>query len=311
MKKIVLSACLLSSIVYAQSPLTNADVIRMVAYGISPSLVKTTINKSKAGFDLSTADLDADLAVAPLADAEAAPKVVGAPLLRGGDVADEKAVAPAMEGVTRVVYCVGPATSEVFKSMERPYVWGLRNVLNYGGYRAQSEGPKQLKQIVLLSAVYITRPWHLGSAVINTLFGFSHRWHVVQEQMIRDSGINYIIVRPPRLGSSEGDPEQVEVAQGDNCKGSFLSRSGLAELMVKSMFEPLVPTKVTFEASGIRGTKADTSYAWDTVWRQLQADFDPLPKVEKTHVLAQRVYVTVFLGTLLAAGGFLISRFLA
>jgi hypothetical protein len=53
MRPITLAACLLVSLAKAQSPLTNTDVIRMVAYGISPIVVKATINKCKAGFDLS------------------------------------------------------------------------------------------------------------------------------------------------------------------------------------------------------------------------------------------------------------------
>ncbi len=53
MRPITLAACLLASLANAQSPLTNSDVIHMVAFGISPAVVKATINKCKPGFDLS------------------------------------------------------------------------------------------------------------------------------------------------------------------------------------------------------------------------------------------------------------------
>ena len=53
MRPIILAACLLVSLANAQTPLTNTDVIRMVAYGISPAVVKATISKCKAGFDMS------------------------------------------------------------------------------------------------------------------------------------------------------------------------------------------------------------------------------------------------------------------
>ena len=53
MRPITLAACLVVSLANAQSPLTNSDVIHMVAYGISPAIVKATISKCKAGFDLS------------------------------------------------------------------------------------------------------------------------------------------------------------------------------------------------------------------------------------------------------------------
>jgi len=53
MRLSLLAACLVSSLANAQSPLTNNDVIHMFAFGISPAIIKATINKSKAGFDLS------------------------------------------------------------------------------------------------------------------------------------------------------------------------------------------------------------------------------------------------------------------
>lgn len=53
MRPITLAACLLASLANAQSPLTNSDVIHMVAFGISPIIVKATIYKCKARFDLS------------------------------------------------------------------------------------------------------------------------------------------------------------------------------------------------------------------------------------------------------------------
>jgi hypothetical protein len=49
----VLAVCLFASLANAQSPLTNSDIIHMFAFGISPAVIKATINKSKAGFDLS------------------------------------------------------------------------------------------------------------------------------------------------------------------------------------------------------------------------------------------------------------------
>src|SRR6266436_42274 len=53
MRTIVLAACLTASLANAQSPLTNNDVIHMLAFGISPAIIKAVISKSKAGFDLS------------------------------------------------------------------------------------------------------------------------------------------------------------------------------------------------------------------------------------------------------------------
>jgi hypothetical protein len=53
MRTIILTVCLFVSAANAQSILSNNDVIRMVTFGISPMVIKATISKSKAGFDLS------------------------------------------------------------------------------------------------------------------------------------------------------------------------------------------------------------------------------------------------------------------
>jgi hypothetical protein len=80
MRLSVLAACLVASLANAQSPLSNNDVIHMFAFGISPAVIKATINKSKAGFDLSPegliqlkkAGLNDDIVMAMLSKTKAA-----------------------------------------------------------------------------------------------------------------------------------------------------------------------------------------------------------------------------------------------
>eukprot|EP00456_Euglypha_rotunda_P031055 TRINITY_DN2420_c0_g1_i2.p1 TRINITY_DN2420_c0_g1~~TRINITY_DN2420_c0_g1_i2.p1 ORF type:complete len:153 (+),score=16.56 TRINITY_DN2420_c0_g1_i2:264-722(+) len=134
-----------------------------------------------------------------------------------------------MVGTTRVINCVGHVRDSK-ATTEQLYIWGLRNILNSGGYQSQSDKPRTLKQVVLLSSSGITRPWNVFTALINTIVQDTHMWHLKQERLLRESGVNYIIVRPPFLGSHTVQPEQVEVAQGDNVGGYRISRSAVAEI---------------------------------------------------------------------------------
>jgi hypothetical protein len=80
MRLSVVAACLVASLANAQSPLSNNDVIHLFAFGISPTVIKATINKSKAGFDLSPegliqlkkAGLNDDIVMAMLSKTSAA-----------------------------------------------------------------------------------------------------------------------------------------------------------------------------------------------------------------------------------------------
>jgi len=212
-----------------------------------------------------------------------------------GDVADEKAVVEAMKGVTRVIYAVGPSTKEFGKSTEPAFVWGLRNVINIG------KKGETLKQIVLLGAALVTRPWHPVAVVVNTAFGMAPMNHLKQEKMIRESGFNYIVVRPVGLGSADAEVEQIDVSQGDTAGGSFISRAAVAETIVRGMFDGRIPQKVSFEVWGKRGTQAGPGFDWGVVWRKLKEDFDPLPDVEASHGTARLVYGVGLLATVAGA----------
>jgi len=204
--------------------------------------------------------------------------------LFSGDVADEKAVVEPMKGVTRVVYAIGPSTKELGRSTEQSFVWGLRNIINL----AKKEDT--LKQIVLLGAALVTRPWHPLAAVVNTIAGMAPMNHLKQEKMIRESGYPYIVIRPVGLGKSDVEPEQIEVSQGDNAGGSSVSRAAVAETIVRAMFDGNVPRKVTFEVWGKKGTQAGPGFDWTGIWRKLKEDFDPLPEVEASHGTARLAY---------------------
>jgi len=186
-----------------------------------------------------------------------------------GDVSNPELCKEAMIDVTRLIYCVGPHTfDELFKSTYSSLVTGLSNLL--------TEGKKHLlHQVVLISAAGITRYFHYYHPLLNLFYGCVSLNHLRQEKILRDSGCDYIIVRPYSL--SDGDyPEPVTVSQGDRFyTQAAVTRSALAETILHAMYDGLVPSKVTFELWGKDSEwSISNGFDWSVAFRNLRIDED-------------------------------------
>jgi putative NADH-flavin reductase len=89
------------------------------------------------------------------------------------------------------------------------------------------------KLLVYISTLYITRPYSFVSFFLNSLLHSVMGWKALAENRIRDSGLNYLIVRPGRLTDSQ-DIKTVQVHQGDSTKGE-ISRKNLANMILHSI----------------------------------------------------------------------------
>ncbi len=162
-----------------------------------------------------------------------------------GNVADPTALQSAMEGVTHVLYLVGPKPSLSYffngKTMEQAYVTGLRNVLEQG--RKQ---PQPLRQVLLLSAENCDKPWHPMTMLANNIAGYTQLMHFRQERLLREEAkqnpnFSYVCIRPPILGPADVRPEPVMLQSIDSSEASShpptrtVSRAAIAELMVHAL----------------------------------------------------------------------------
>lgn len=107
-------------------------------------------------------------------------------------------------------------------------------------------------QFVTLSSAGVTRPGRPGlnldeeppAVRLNDQLGGILTWKLRGEEVVRQSGINYTIIRPCALTEKPGDKVLV-FDQGDNMKGQ-VSRDAIAELCIQALEIPEASNK-TFE----------------------------------------------------------------
>jgi len=233
---------------------------------------------------------------------ESAQKLLGGDVrIFQGNVAQLDAVARALADVTHVFYLTGPAIFDSRLAVEQCIVWGLRNIIN------ESKKTNKLKHILLLTSVAVETPYRIPSVIINKILcpGLMSD-HVIQERILRESGIDYTILRPPMLGSQDVAPEEVDVSRTD-AKGMSVSRAALGEVFVRAMTNPALPRNVTFYVWG-RKEKLTDRFDWNKLFSKLEPDFDDLPKdLEKRHATAGIVY-SVSLALVVVGSGLLLYR---
>lgn len=94
------------------------------------------------------------------------------------------------------------------------------------------------KVFVYISATHITRPYSPPVAILNYVFPYVYGWKALAENRLRQSGLNYLIVRPSRL-TNLGDDKTVEVHQGDKVKGK-ISRKNVAKTILLSLDDEII-----------------------------------------------------------------------
>jgi uncharacterized protein YbjT (DUF2867 family) len=134
--------------------------------------------------------------------------------------------------------------------------------------------PSPLPQFVLVSSAGVTRPGRPGinldeeppAVRLNDQLGGILTWKLRGEDLVRQSGIPYTIVRPCALTEESGG-NQLVFAQGDTLKGK-ISRNDAAALCVAALTQPAA-VNVTFEVNASETSGAND---WSALFAQLQAD---------------------------------------
>ena len=149
-----------------------------------------------------------------------------------GDLRRPETIAPAMEGVSAMIV----ASSGGAERDNAPVV-----VDYFGTQHLMSEAAAAgVGLVIFVSSIYASRPDHLQDVEPTSL-----GWKARAEEIVRASGVPYIIVRAGWLTDGPGG-EPLTFTQGDTGEGR-LSRADLADLCAQLLFLEDARSK-TFEA---------------------------------------------------------------
>lgn len=150
-----------------------------------------------------------------------------------GDVRKFGTLLPAMDGLESLVSAIG-AQSPVGKNC--PKRVGYEGIANL----VQAAREMGVRRFILISSIAVTHPEH----PLNR-FGKILDWKRKGEEALRESGLDYAIIRPGGLKDTPGGKRKLIFSQGDHLLG-MLSRSDLAEICLQALQYPH-PLNVTFE----------------------------------------------------------------
>lgn len=148
-----------------------------------------------------------------------------------GDFHDASSVTNAVAGHDAVIICASATSLKGFK--EKPDYFSR-------GTRFCIEAMKQhgVKRLVVLSAQgagdsVATANWFLKTFVINGILKLAFADHDVQERLTRESGLEYVIARPPRLTDGPAKGRYVTSTTLGKVP-SAISRADLANFLVEA-----------------------------------------------------------------------------
>jgi hypothetical protein len=104
----------------------------------------------------------------------------------------------------------------------------------------KSKNNFQGKLFIYVSTIYITRPYNFVSFILNYIMPFLMGWKALAENRLRQSNLNYFIVRPGAL-IDETNINSVIIDQGDKINGRT-SRRNLATFILNSLNDPSINT---------------------------------------------------------------------
>jgi len=184
-------------------------VRKLVANGFSPHLLVRDLSKAR--------DLVAEEVI-----------------LHRADVRDIDTLLEPMQGVEVLISAVGTCAPVGQNCPKRVDHQGVANLVT----AAQRTG---VKRFILISSIAVTHPDH----PLNR-FGRILDWKRKGEDALRQSGLEYAIIRPGGLTDTSNGSQALTFAQGDQIMGT-LSRENLAEICLQA-FAYSFPLRVTFEA---------------------------------------------------------------
>lgn len=176
------------------------------------------------------------------------------------DLRDPAAARAAMRGVDHVICVIGSRELSGDNSARFVDYGAVRNLVD-----AATAG--DVRHFVLLTAIGVTDP----QSPANKIFKGALEWRFKGEEHLRDSGLDYTIVRPGGLVDDPAGVKGVVLAQGDDWRrfrGSTITRGDLAKVLVECLSNPAAD-RLTFE---IANDPALPPGAWRQALASLQPD---------------------------------------
>jgi uncharacterized protein YbjT (DUF2867 family) len=175
-----------------------------------------------------------------------------------GDVRDGESLMPAFQSndIPTHLICMIRATY--------PYGKNSPKHVDYGGVKHLVEVATQvnLPHFILVSSTYVTRP---PAGIFNLISGKELEMKWKGEQVLRNAGIPYTIIRPGGL-KDDLESDSLEFGQGDRLNGQ-LRRDQLATVCLQVLAQ--AARNVTFE---VVGKNAGNPPPWDSILQTLQPD---------------------------------------
>jgi uncharacterized protein YbjT (DUF2867 family) len=176
-----------------------------------------------------------------------------------GDVRDIDSLRAAMQGAASLIITIGSSRKDPDNGPEFVDYGGVKNL-------AQAAADTGVQQVVLMSSAGVTHEDH----VLNQMFDNILIWKSRGEDALRDSGVDYTIVRPGGLMDSPGGETAVVFEQGDSSTG-MISREDVALVCVAALQTPAARNK-TFE---VFGSEERAPNDWTNLYSDLQSDNKP------------------------------------
>jgi uncharacterized protein YbjT (DUF2867 family) len=154
-------------------------------------------------------------------------------ILHTGDVRNFETLLEPMDGVDTVISAIGTCTPVGKNCPKRVDYQGVANLVK----AAQVKG---IKRFILISSIAVTHPEHPMNR-----FGRILDWKLKGEEALRQSGLNYTIVRPGGLTDTPGGKCALIFSQGDQVLGT-ISREDLAATCLQ-LLDTSHPSQITFE----------------------------------------------------------------
>jgi uncharacterized protein YbjT (DUF2867 family) len=172
-----------------------------------------------------------------------------------GDVRDVKTLIEPLSGISSVVCAIGSKTPVGKNCPKHVDYEGVANLVH-----AASQG--HVSRFILISSIAVTHPEHPLNC-----FGKVLDWKNKGEEVLRNSNLEYAIIRPGGLMDTPAGRSAIHLDQGDRIMGT-ISRADLASLILKVLLFPK-PLRITFEAIE---TDQDEARNWDDRFSSLSPD---------------------------------------
>ena len=181
-----------------------------------------------------------------------------------GDVTRRETLTPAMRDIHHVIFTVGvtkrPASQRSIIAVEYD---GVKNTL------AAAKEAGVNGRFLYMTAMGVTRH-SFASIGLNLIKGRTLVWRRRAEDEIRDSGLDYTIIRCGVLRNEPAGRHAIEISQRDRPMAIWrqIGRADAAEVFVQALQHPATH-RTTFDATRSR-KKGPT--AWDDLFSRLRPD---------------------------------------